>query len=111
MSNRQKWRSTLTETLRKCDHVWLIEDSSKRGYYNLGRVKEAIDGSDGVIRSTIFQTNDRAYKRPIVKLTTVQHERDVFAMENSGGNVVTELTKSTTKLNSTSRPFQAVESR
>ena len=36
LNNRQKWRSTAMETLEAGDLVWFIEDSDKRGYYNLG---------------------------------------------------------------------------
>ena len=68
LNNQQKWRSTSKETLKEGDLVWLIEDSDKRGYYNLGRVKETIDGSYGVIRSAKVRTNDGMYKRPVVKL-------------------------------------------
>ena len=54
-NNRQKWRSTANETLKEGNLIWLIEDSDKRGYYNLGRVTETIDGSDGVTRSAMFE--------------------------------------------------------
>ena len=36
LNNRQKWQCTSNEILKKGDLVWLIEDSDKRGYYNLG---------------------------------------------------------------------------
>ena len=61
-------RSTANKIFKEGDLVWLVEDSDKRGYYNLGRVTETIDGSDGVIRSAIVRTNDGVYKRPVVKL-------------------------------------------
>ena len=51
LNNRQKWRSTANENPTEGDLVWLIEDSDRPGYYNLGRVTETIEGSDGVIRS------------------------------------------------------------
>ena len=35
LNNRQKWRSTVYETLKEGDLVWMIEDCDKRGYYNL----------------------------------------------------------------------------
>ena len=35
LNNRQKCGSTVNETLKKRNLVWLIEDSDKRGYYNL----------------------------------------------------------------------------
>ena len=112
LNNRQKWRSTTNETLKKGDLVCLIEDSNKRGYLNLGRVTETIDGSDGsdgVIRSAIVRTNDGVYKRPVVKLAPVLPGKDVFAMENRAGDVEAELTISTTKLNCASRSFQALK--
>ena len=86
-----------------------MEDSDKRGCYNLGRVTETIDGSDGVIRSATVRTNDGVYKRPVVKLAPVLTGKDVFAMENRAGDVAGEPTNSITKLNSASRPFQALE--
>ena len=109
LNNRQKWRSTSNEILKEGDLVWLIEDSHKRGYYNLGRVTETIDGSDGVIRSAIVRTNHGVYKRPVVKLAPVLTGKDVFAMENKAGDVAAELTNSITKLNRASRPFQALK--
>ena len=109
LNNRQKWRSTSNETLKEGDLVWLIEDSNKRGYYNLGQVTETIDGSDGVIRSAIVRTDDGVYKRPVVKLAPVLPGKDVFATENRAAEVAAELTNSITKLNSASRPFQALK--
>ena len=87
----------------------MIEDSDKRGYYNLGRVTKTIDGSDGVIRSAIVRTNDGVYKRPLVKLAPVLLGKDVFAMENRAGDVAAELTNSMTELNSASMSFQALK--
>ena len=109
LNNRQKWRSTANETLKEGDLVWLIKDSDKRGYYNLGQVTEAIDGSDGVIRSAIVRTNDGVYKRPVVKLAPVLPGKDVFAMENRAGDVAAQPTNSEIKLNSAPRSFQALK--
>ena len=109
LNNRQKWRSTANETLKEGDLVWLIEDSDKRRYYNLDRVAETIDGSDGVIRSAIVRTNDGVYKRPVVKLAPVLPGKDVFAMEIRAGDIAAELNNSEIKLNSASRSFQALK--
>ena len=68
-----------------------------------------MDGFDGVIQSAIVRTNDGVYKRPVVKLTPVVPGKDVFAIENTAGDVVAELINSITKLNSDSRPFQALK--
>ena len=107
LNNRQKWRSTSNEILKEGDLVCLIEDSNKHGYYNLGHVTKTIDGSDVVIRSSIVQTNDRVYKRPVVKLAPVLPGKDVFAMKNRVDDVAAELNNSITELNSASRPFEA----
>ena len=79
LNNRQTWQSTAKKTLKEGNLVWLITDTNKRGYYNLGQVTETINGSDGVIRSAIVQTTDGVYKRPVVKLAPVLPEKDVFA--------------------------------
>ena len=109
LNNRQKWRSTLNETIEESDPVWLIEGRNKREYYNLGRVKETLDGSHGVIRPAIVRTNDGVYRRQVVKLATIVPGKDVFAIENSNGDMAAELTNLTAKLNSASRPFQALK--
>ena len=44
LNNRQNWRSAANKNLKKGDLVWLIKDSDRRGYYNLGRVTEASKG-------------------------------------------------------------------
>ena len=91
LNNRQKWRSTANENLTEGGLVWLIEDSDRRGYYNLGRVTETIEGSDGVIRSVKVRTNDGVYKRPVVKLPPVLlNSKDVFVMEKRAGDVKAE---------------------
>ena len=107
LNYRQKCWSTSNEILKYGDLVWLIENSNKRGYYNLDRVSETIDESDGVIRSAIIRTNNGMYKRPVVKLAPVLPGTDVFAIENRAGDVAAELTNSITKLSSASMPFQA----
>ena len=109
LNNRQNWRSTANETLKEGNLLWLIEDSKKRENYNLGRVTEIINGSDGVIRSAKVRSNDGVYKRPVMKLAQVLPGKDVFAIKNRAGDVVAELNNSITKLNSASRPFQALK--
>ena len=79
LNNRQKWRSTSNETLKEGDLVCLIEDSDKRGYYNLGRVTKTIHESEGVIRPAIVQTKE-CTRGPILILAPVLPAKDVFAM-------------------------------
>ena len=47
------------ETLKEGDLVWLIKDSDKRGYYNLGRIAETIDGSDRWCDSISYSSKER----------------------------------------------------
>ena len=69
-----------------------MEDSDKRGYYDLGRITEIFEGSDGVIRSTKIRTKDGYYKRQVVKLAPVLPTGDVvFTKENRAGDVGAEL--------------------
>ena len=99
--------SRANETIKEGDLACLIEDSDKREYYNLGRVTNTTDGSDGVTQSTTVRTNDVVYKRLVVKLAPLPG-RNVFAMEKWAVDVVDECTSSTTKMNIASKPFQPV---
>ena len=49
LNSRKKWQTTTDRSLQQGDLVWLVEDSDKRGYYDLGRITEMIEGSDEVI--------------------------------------------------------------
>ena len=92
LNSRKKWQTTTDRSLQQCDLVWLVEDSDKRGYYNLGRIIETFEGSDGVIQSATIPTNDGYYKRPVVKLAPVLPTGDdVFTKESRAGDVGAEL--------------------
>ena len=92
MNSRNKWQTTTDRSLQQGDFVWLVEDSNKRGYYNLGRITETFEGFDGVIRSAKIRTKDGYYKRPAVKLAPVlPTDEDVFTKENRAGDVGAEL--------------------
>ena len=94
LNSRKKWQTTTDRSLQQGDLVWLVEDSDKRGYYNLGRIIETFEGSDGVIRSATIRTKDGYYKRPVVKLAPVlSMDEDVFTKENRAGDVGAELAK------------------
>ena len=92
LSIRKKWQNTTDRSIHQGDLVWLVEDSDKRGYYNLGRITKTFEGSDGVIRSATIRTKDGYYKRPVVKLAAVLPTGDdVFTKENRAGDVGAEL--------------------
>ena len=94
LNSRKKWQNTTDRSLQQGDLVWLLEDSDKRGYYDLGRIIETFEGSDGVIQSEKIQTKDGYYKRPVVKLAPLlSMYEDVFTKENRDGDVGAELAK------------------
>ena len=71
LNSRSKWHTTSDRILLQGDVVWLVEDSDKRGYYDLGRISETFECSDRVIRSAKMRMKDGYYKRPLVKLAPV----------------------------------------
>ena len=94
LNSRKKWQTTMDRSLQQGDLVWLVEDSDKRGYYDLGQITETFEGSDGVVRSATIRTKDGHYKRPVVKLASVlSMDEDVFAKENRAGDVGAEIAK------------------
>ena len=92
LNSRKKWQTTTDRSLQQGDLAWLMEDSDKRGYYNLGRITETFEGSDRVIRSATIRTKDGYYTKPVVKLAPVLPTGDdVFTKENRAGDVGAEL--------------------
>ena len=92
LNSRKKWQTTTDRSLQQVDLLWLVEDSDKRGYYDLGRITKMFEGSNGVIRSAIIRTKDGFYKRPVVKLAPVLPTGDdVFTKENRARDVGVEL--------------------
>ena len=92
LNSRKKWQTTTDRSLQQDDFVWLVEDSDKRAYYNLGRITETFESSDGVIRSAKIRTKNGHYKRPVVKIFPILPTGDdVFTKENRAGDVGAEL--------------------
>ena len=92
LNSRKKFQTTTDRSLQQGNLVWLVEDSDKRGYYDLVQITETFEGSDGVIRSATIPTKDGCYKRPVVKLAPVLPTGDdVFTKKNRAGNVGAEL--------------------
>ena len=91
LNSQKKWQTTTDRSLQKGDLVWLVEDSDKRGYYDLGGITETFEGSDGVIQSATIRTKNGYYKRPVVKLAPVLPTGDdVFTKENRAGDIGAE---------------------
>ena len=92
LNSRKIWQTTTDRSLQQDDLVWLVEDSDKRGYYDMGRITETFGDSDGVIRSVNVRTKNGYYKRPVVKLAPVlPTSDDVFTKENRASDVGAEL--------------------
>ena len=91
LNSQKKWQTTMDRSLQQGDLVWLVEDSDKRGYYDLGRITETFEGSDVVIRSAKIRTKNRYYKRPVLKLAPLlPTDHDVFTKKNRAGDVGAE---------------------
>ena len=58
LNSRRKWQAITDRSNQQGDLVWLVEDSDKRGYYDLGRTTETFESSDGLIRSAKIRTKD-----------------------------------------------------
>ena len=96
LNSRKKFQTRTDRSLQQGDLVWLVEDSDKRGYYDLGRITETFEGPDGVIRSATIPTKDGCYKTPVVKLVPVLPTGDdVFKKENRAGDVGAKLEEQT----------------
>ena len=92
LNSRRKWQTTTDRSPQQGGLVWLVEESDKRGFYNLGRITRTIEDSDGVIRSAKIRTKDGYYKRPVRKLAPVLPTGDnVFTTENRSDDVRAEL--------------------
>ena len=81
LNSRKKRQTTTDRSLQQGDLVWLVEESDKHGYYDLGRITE---GSDGVIRSAKIRTKHGYYKRPVVKLAPVLPTGEDFSRRKTG---------------------------
>ncbi len=68
------------------DLVWLVDDNVKRGQYRMARVLETYAGNDGIVRSASIKTQDRVYKRPVVKLAPLFY-KNCFVEQNRAGDV------------------------
>ena len=70
-NRRSKWSSQSDRQLRTGDLVWIVEDTSPRGYYPLARVLKLNFGSNAVPRSGEVKTTSGNFVRPVVKLAPV----------------------------------------
>ena len=85
-NQRSKWSKEHVRNLKEGDLVWLVDDSVKRGEYNLGRIVEIFTGNDCVVRSARVKLAHGELNRPVVKLASVFYD-GVSEIENRAGNV------------------------
>ena len=65
---RSKWFSDSNVSLSIDSLVWIIDTSSPKGHYPLGRVVKLNIADDGVARSAIIRTTKGLLTRPLVKI-------------------------------------------
>ena len=74
LQSRQKWVKPV-KNVQVGDIVLIVEDSSPRGSWRLGRVTEVHPGKDGLVRSTTIEMGDACLDdkgkraRPLTKLS------------------------------------------
>ena len=85
-NQRSKWSKEHVRNLKEGELVWLVDDSTKRCGYKLGRILETITGNDGVVRSARVKMAHGELNLPVVKLAPVFYE-GVSAIENRAGDV------------------------
>ena len=74
LNRRSKWQTPAEQHLKTGDLVWIVEETSPRGYYPTPRIVELSYGSDSVARSAVLRTSTGSLVRPLVKLVPVfQH--------------------------------------
>ena len=71
LNKRRKCHTPSEQELKAGDLVWIVEDSSPRGYYPLARVKTLNYGKDATARSALLKTATGDLTRPLVKLAPV----------------------------------------
>ena len=71
LNKRRKWHTPTEQELKAGDLVWIVEDSSPRGYYPLARVKTLNYDKDAIARSALLKTETGDLTRPLVKLAPV----------------------------------------
>ena len=89
MMQRDSFGKCIKEEFRQLevnDLVWIVDEHVKRAHYQMGRVLEVYNGSDGRVISALVKTEDGKLKRPVVKLAPMFHE-SVFREKNRAGNV------------------------
>ena len=64
LNRRSKWSSQPERQLRTGDLVWIVEPTSRRGHYPLGRVVKLNFGSDAVARSAEVKTSCEVMPHP-----------------------------------------------
>ena len=64
------------------DLVWLVDSTSHRGHYPLGRVLTLHYGADAIARSAEIRTASGTFNRPVVKLVPVLHPTPSLGRED-----------------------------
>ena len=70
MIERQKWHD-IKRNISVNDVVMLVDDSSPRSQWPLGRVLKVFSDAHGLVRTAVVKTARGEYKRPISKMCVV----------------------------------------
>jgi Family of unknown function (DUF5641) len=71
LTERRKWIRP-ARNIEENDIVLIIDPSTPRGLWPIGRVVKVFPGADGVVRSATVKNKDGEYRRPVAKLCLLE---------------------------------------
>jgi hypothetical protein len=71
LTERRKWIRP-ARNIEENDIVLIIDPSTPRGLWPIGRVVKVFAGADGVVRSATVKNKDGEYRRPVAKLCLLE---------------------------------------
>lgn len=75
LNRRTKWFNEKIVPIKVDDVVMLVDPSTKRNEWSLGRIVETYPGKDGKVRSVCVKTKKGVYKRPVTKIAKLDVEK------------------------------------
>ena len=72
LNERKKWWNTQGPSIKEGDLILMVDHSLPRGSWLMGRVVKLFPGNDGVVRVVQIKTKQGLFKRPVVKLVSLE---------------------------------------
>ena len=75
LNERKRWWASQGQQIKLGDLVLMIDHGLPRGSWPMGRVERLYPGADGVVRVVEIRTKHGVYKRPVVKLVSLEERQ------------------------------------